>query len=133
MLARLDRFLLKGMFYLTARFNKVDSSTGEVESTVTIRIASCAADLIGDVNEWVERHATYLVSNLNKFNERDSGLVFDGIEKVDIKINLLENLQGSGCFTLPKALADKKAVINVECQSQCFKYAVLSILHYNDI
>ena len=30
-------------------------------------------------------------------------------------------------------LKKKQAVINVDCESHCFKYAVLSILHYDDI
>ena len=47
---------------------------------------------------------------------------------------MLQNHVGNGgCFKLSKALLDKKAVINVDCQKQCFKYAILSILHYDEI
>ena len=32
-----------------------------------------------------------------------------------------------------QTLSNKKAVLNVDCPRACFKYAVLSVLHYNDL
>ena len=65
--------------------------------------------------------------------ENDSGLVFDGVECVILKLNVLENLDGAGFFKLPPKLSASKSVINVDCERACFKYAVLSILHYDDV
>ena len=65
--------------------------------------------------------------------ENDSGLIFDGVEFVILKLNVLENLDGAGFFKLPPKLSAAKSVINVDCQTACFKYAVLSILYYDDV
>lgn len=36
-------------------------------------------------------------------------------------------------FHRPPALKGMQAAINVECESECFMCAVLSVLHYNDV
>ena len=56
----------------------------------------------------------------------------DGLENVVLKVSMCENVVGRGKFTLPKDLAKRTAVVNVNCERACFKYAVLSVLHYND-
>jgi ssDNA-binding Zn-finger/Zn-ribbon topoisomerase 1 len=96
-------------------------------------IPSSPATEVVDYESWINFHIQGLKLNIDKFNERDSGLIFDGIESALFKISLLGNHSGRGSFKLPKNLKNKTAVINVDCESQCFKYAVLSILHYNDI
>ena len=95
-------------------------------------IPSLAVDSIEASETWYRRHSTRLLETLNKMLENDSGLIFDGVEYVLLKLNVLENLDGAGFFKLPPKLAGSKSVINVNSETACFKYAVLSILHYDD-
>ena len=133
MFATLHQFLVKALIYVTVRYNKIDYSTGEVCDVIRLHIPSAQADTVTDIHQWLQSHIQHINTKLEKQNERDSGLIFDGVETVDFKVTLSENSSGQGAFTLPKSLAEKKAVINVQCSSQCFKYAVLAILHYDDI
>ncbi|MEL7307754.1 MAG: hypothetical protein AAGK05_07680, partial [Pseudomonadota bacterium] len=65
---------------------------------------------------------------------QSSNIEFDCIERVYVKFILRENTGGQGVFTLPPKLAKKRqAIVNVDAASECFKYALLSILHYDDV
>ena len=46
---------------------------------------------------------------------------------------MVEDQAGRDHFTLPSKLKATNAVINVDAEGECFKYALLSILHYNDL
>ena len=129
----LDSFRVKALIYMTATYVKVNQSSGEVIDTASFSFISKMADEVISLEDWLRRHVDGLNDKLERFNERDSGWIFVGIDNFQFKITLLENHGGSGTFPLPKDLLSKKAVINVDCESQCFKYAVLAILHYNDI
>ena len=96
-------------------------------------ISSLASDHIYDFNEWYDQHSNAIRRNLTNLSKRDSDLQFDGVDALLIKINLTENLSGCGFFRLPTTLAEKRAVINVQTNSSCLKYAILSILHYSDV
>ena len=129
----LDNFRMKALLYLKLRYVKIDHQTGQVTERVEFHIPSSAATEVVNFQDWLNYHVQGLKLSVDKFNERESGLSLEGIESASIKITLLENFSGRGSFKLPKTLFNKKAVINVDCESQCFKYAVLSILHYQDI
>ena len=128
-----DDFIVKGLIYATGIYHKIDSKTNEIIDVRENYFISSAATPVDDVSMWLHHHVAGLKERMDAFNERDSGLVFGGICHADIKITLIENYSGQGVFTLPPALKSKTAVINVDTDTQCFKYAVLSILHYNDI
>ena len=36
-------------------------------------------------------------------------------------------------FVLPPQIAKTRSIVNVDVASECFKYALLSVLHYNDV
>ena len=129
----IDNFRIKALIYLKVKYVKIDRQTAQVTERVEFHIPSSSATEVVDFQTWLNFHVKGLELNVDKFNERESGLVFESIDSASIKITLLENFSGQGSFKLPKALLDKKAVINVDCESQCFKYAVLSILHYEDV
>ena len=129
----LQDFLVKALIYINVKYHKIDHKTGAVIEERMIQLPSRAAEMVIDVNTWLVHHATLLEAQIESFNERDSDLEYVGIESGKIKVTLLENHGGRGHFTLPKELLTKKAVINVDTPIQCFKYAVLSILHYNDV
>ena len=101
--------------------------------TVEILFPSKAADNMNEFDDWLQRHIQCLTRSIESFNQRDSGLEFDRILDADIKVSIAKNRAGRGHFNLPKTLMSKKAVVNVDTDKECFKYAVLSILHYNDM
>lgn len=127
----LNNFRMKALIYLKMKYVKLNHHTGEVTERLEFHIPSSSATDVTDT--WLSYHVQGLKINVDKFNEKDSDLIFDGVESATIKITLLENYGGRGSFKLPSVLKNKMAVINVDCESQCFKYAVLSILHYEDI
>ena len=129
----LNNFRLKALIYLNVNYVKLDHQTGEVLERRLIAHPSSSATEVVDCDAWLSQHIDGLKSMIEKFCEKDSDLIFDGVEFADIKVTLLENHSGEGSFKLPPSLKNKSAVINVDCESHCFKYAVLSILHYQDV
>ena len=126
-------FLIKALIYVDVKYHKIDHATGRIIDERIISFPSRAADIVVDVSSWLEQHVTTLNARIETFNERDSDLQFVGIVMGKIKVTLLQNFGGSGLFPLPKSLLAKKAIINVDTPTECFKYAVLSILHYHEI
>ena len=129
----LSDFRLKALIYLKINYIKVNHRTGEVIGRMDAYIPSFSATDVIDVDLWLEYQIMGLKLHADEFNKRESDLIFDGIESATFKITLLQNYSGRGSFKLPKTLKDKTAVINVDCDTHCFKYAVLSILHYSEI
>ena len=126
-------FLVKALLYVEVKYAKIDNKTGIVIEERIIQFPSRAADMVIDIDTWLEQHVNVLEGRIENFNERGSGLEYIGIVSGKIKVTLLENYGGNGHFTLPKPLLLKKAVVNVNASTQCFKYAILSILHYNEV
>ena len=133
MMQTLNEFLLKGLKYVHVTYNKVDRTTDEVVQIINTHFPSAPADEIFDLDKWMKRHVDYLNMKIDEFNDNDSDLIFSSIQSLTFKMNLTSNHGGSGKFVLPKTLLEKKAVVNVDCETECFKYAVLSMLHYSDI
>ena len=130
---KMDEFLIKGRLVLRAWFVKRDPATLEVLQREMFYLSSLPADFIHDFHQWYTRHILGIIKNLESFTKQDSNLEFDGVEALDIKFNLLRNLAGRSFFQLPDKLRRMKAVVNVNIKESCFKYALLSILHYKDI
>jgi hypothetical protein len=60
---------------------------------------------------------------------RGSGLRFINIERVELAVSKYRPLQGSSYLPIPKELANKKCLINVQNDDDsCFKWALLSAL-----
>ena len=59
-----------------------------------------------------------------------SGWVFEGVDNIEILTVPYEPLRGSKYIELPKHIADKKAVINIQNKDEeCFKWCVLRALN----
>ena len=57
-----------------------------------------------------------------------------GIERLEIDITKVKNFGGSSYIPTPPEIKATKLCINVQNKNkECFKYAVLSCLHYDDI
>ena len=128
-----DDYLVRGRMVLRAKFVKRDPSTLEVLSSEIMYLSSLPADFIHDFQQWYERHTLAIIKNLDNFQQKESSLEFECIELLDLKFNLLNNLSGRAYFQLPDKLKRMQAVINVETNKNCFQYALLSILHYQDL
>ena len=130
---KFSSFLIKARLVLRAWFVKEDPVTGFVERRMLFYISSHSASLIHNFQAWYTSHSTAIMSNLNNFTNRASSFYLDRIEALEVKFSLLENQDGQGYFKLPDELRRKNAVINIDSNTACFKYALLSILHYDDI
>jgi hypothetical protein len=129
---QMDEYLVRGRLMLRAWFIKRNHVTGEVLYRDMVYLSSLSANFIHDFHNWYQEHVRGIIRNLENFTRHDSDLEFDCVDALDIKFNLLTNLSGRAVFNLPPKLKRMQAVINVQTEKDCFKYALLPILHYND-
>ena len=129
----MKNYVVKGRLVLKAWFEKINPATGHVLSREMIYLSSSSADYINDFHEWYHYHVRGIMLQLDTFTKRDSGLQFESIESLMVYFSLTENQAGGAHFPLPDDLKRKKAVVNVDVSNCCFNYALLSILHYNDV
>ena len=126
-------YILKGRMIARVRTLKLNN-TGQVEKEVFLYFASHSATIVdNDYEAWYNSHSTRIIEALDEFSRQSSDLQIDCIERVYVKLNLANNANGQGLFTLPPKIAKTKSIVNVNTASECFKYALLSVLHYNDV
>ena len=126
--------VLQARMILRARFFRVDGEGRQLDE-VYLYFPSLPLSLVaGDEEHWYTSHYARIFELMDTFARNSSNLEFDSVERVQIKMTLRDNVDGQGIFPLPPKLAKKRAaIINVDAVSACFKYALLSILHYNDV
>lgn len=130
----LGHFVLRGMMYACITVVQVSPTTGEIVKRIERYIPSLRSDQICDVHEWFMNHITRIDATLQKFlNMNGSDWQLERLDFALLKVSLSENLFGRGTFVLPEKLRKMRAVINVDCKNDCFLYAVLSVLHYDDV
>ena len=132
-LEQMNEYLVRGRMVLKAWFVKRNPATLEVVRRDMMYLSSLSADCIHDFKHWYQRHILAIIKNLDALVRQDSDLEFDGVEALDIKLTLLDNLSGRAYFQLPGELKRMQAVVNVHVSEACFQYALLSMLHYNDV
>ena len=119
---------------MNVKFVRVDPQTGDVVARRDGYIPSKAAGRVVNVNEWYESNITQFSNTLQKYlNVEGSEWIIDGLNFVLLKVSLSQNVVARGAFKLPEKLQKMHAVINVDTDRACFKYAVLSVLHYDDV
>ena len=127
-------FIIRARLVLRAWFVKRDSATQRVIRREVLCVSSISASFVHDFHTWYAAHLGGISKNLNNLCCRDSDLEYDGMEALDIKINLLsKNLSAKGYFELPDHLKTKRAVVNVKTTTHCFEYSILSLKHYHDL
>ena len=83
-----------------------------------------------DVNKVFDRMKAKIIEALVKYSKNGSGWFVVSVEKIQIDKSELEPVKGSSHIPLPKKIADKKALINMENKdNMCFKYAVTRALN----
>ena len=126
------QFAVRSMFYTKIKFFRIDPQNGNVVDRMSCYIPSASSSLIVDFNECYESHIQSFICTFNKI-EDSSAWQYEDVDFVIFKFSLSLNYGGRGTFKLPETLKKLQAVVNVDCDTQCFKYAVLSMLHYNDL
>ena len=126
-------YTLQGRMVARARFFQLNDA-GERVAESFLFFPSHAQSFIHDGEEWYTSHSNRIIERLDTVLRNSSDLDFDSIERVYVKLIIRENVDGQGIFQLPPTLANKRqAIVNVDATSECFKFALLSILHYNDV
>ncbi|XP_022784021.1 uncharacterized protein LOC111324675 [Stylophora pistillata] len=78
-----------------------------------------------DREELYEECVEKMIKSLEKFERNGSGWKFHRVEGLDLHMVKYTPLKGSSYIKLPKHLADKKAIINMENEDdECFKWCV---------
>ena len=120
---------IKVKLILTVRFTKENPATGNID----INVYSFASKMeivteSTDLSVLYDQMSDKIFELIQNFNNRGSGWQFDRVEHLDININPYNPLSASSYIELPKSLARKKAIINVqnENDNECFKWAVTS-------
>ena len=118
---------------LKAAFVKRDPRTQAIISREYFYFSSLPTQQIVSFHDWYHQHVEAIKTNFDNFQSRDSDLEYDGVDCLFLKFSLFPDRTGQAHFELPKELKNKQAVINVDTSHSCFKYALLSILHYKDV
>jgi len=83
-----------------------------------------------DVNELYTNAVHKMIESMAIFLMGGSGWKFVAVQKLNINTVQYEPLKGSSYISLPKYLADKKAIINMKNEdNQCFKWCLARALN----
>ena len=104
--------------------------TVEPHFNSTAQRITSVSDITTVYNEMIQK----ILESFATYNNQGSGWIFARVIELSLKTDDLTILNGSNYIELPKTLSSKKAIINVQNEdNECFKYAVLSAIHYDDI
>lgn len=63
-----------------------------------------------------------------------SGFTLGEIKQIRVQIFKNEPLAGSGHIKLPKAIQNKRSIVNLKnTYDECFKWTILSALHHDEV
>ena len=80
-----------------------------------------------------------LLAQIEIYTNKGSDWMIEGVDFFDFcvtRYRSVPHLRGHGFFELPRKLKNKHAVVNVNntgSDHDCFKYAILSVLYYNEV
>ena len=129
-------YIAKAKLTALLEFQHYDPDSNQPDRRQYFFFHSRQAEWVYNVNEWYDAQCRSLRAQIDKFAQCGSNWSFTRIIRVDVKVSLIENQSGA-ChdFELPPALKRTTSVINVDCKDSdcCLEYALLSILHYDDV
>ena len=116
---------------LRCTMERIDMQSGEVTTNQAAFHSEVEVNLEStDLNELYNKMTGKVLENLATFQQLGSSWVFGKIDSLEIHTVEYVPLRGSSFIPLPKALADKKAIINLRNKdNQCFKWSVTRGLH----
>ncbi|VDI17590.1 Hypothetical predicted protein [Mytilus galloprovincialis] len=126
---------LKVNLVLLAELVKTDPATGENKYvTPYFRSAQAILTQSSDLELEIDFMMGKVKENMAKYMREGSGWTLGHVENLEIHLNQFNPLKGASFIPTPSALAKKKAIINVQNKDQeCFKWAILSALHHEEV
>ena len=119
---------IKWYLTLKVRFQKLDTDVEEMESEPTFRTSPSIVVNESDID--ILAHFAELEKQVLGFLHEGSGWLLDEVIKMDVNVVAYKPLEGNSYLKLPKYIADKHAVVNVQNNDErCFIWAVLSAIH----
>lgn len=121
---------MKTMLSLGCIFHKMGNKDEEL-TTHYSRTKNVIVDESTDILDLLSVDFERLIELIETFQNNGSGWVFDKVLHLDISISAFRPLAGSSYMALPKALANKKALINPKNinDDECFKWCVTEAVY----
>ena len=119
-------------FYFNARYEMRRMLDGQVLETdknwwKTSNIQSL--NNMSQLDDTVKTSKNKLVQDIPEMQKKGSGWIFHKVLTVEVHIGKYKAIKGGSYIEVPKALALKKAVVNVQNNdNECFKWSMLSAL-----
>ena len=116
---------------LKCKTQRTDLATGEIDEVDADFHSEIEENLEGtNENELYAEMIARIAENIALFQRRGSNWQFVAVLSLEIHLVDFQPLSGSTFIHLPKKIADKKAVINMENRDdQCFKWSVTRALN----
>ena len=137
-------FFLERSKYLITKFLR-DNPNNKIRISIVVKLAKNASEEVStatfwssyeiilestDVDKVFDRMKAKIFEAMVKYSKNGSGSFVVSVEKIQIDKSEFEPVKGSSHIKLPKKIADKKALINMENKdNMCFKYAVTRALN----
>ncbi|XP_035231312.1 uncharacterized protein LOC118203166 isoform X2 [Stegodyphus dumicola] len=117
-------------WYLNACVKMVRKVSETEEETCTPYFRSkCSTTLTGEMPD-MQAAIEKVLDSLDKFLKKGSGWVLNSVQYLELKTAVYKPGAASSYIPLPKALACKKAVLNIQNEDhKCFVWSVLAALH----
>ena len=121
---------IKVMLRMQCQFRKMEGKE-EVFTDYHFNTKNAVVDSSTDLLDFLSVSVERLIELIESLQGKGSGWVFDKVLHFDILVDVYRPLAGSSYMTLPKFLADKKAIINPKNinDSECFKWAVTEAVY----
>ena len=122
---------IKIQMVLKCVMSRTDLKTGETEYTDAYFDSYYEINFQGvNVSDLYKTMTDKILDSFAKYQQRGSNWVFNHIEELQLNTVKYEPLSGSSYIPLPKALANKKAIINLKnTDHQCFKWCIARALN----
>ena len=116
---------------LRCTMERIDMQSGEVTTNQAAFHSEVEVNLEStDLNELYNKMTGKVLENLATFQQLGSSWVFGKIDSLEIHTVEYVPLRGGSYIELPKSLANKKAIINMQnTDNKCFMWAVTRALH----
>lgn len=132
--------LIKTVSYFSAEFERsfhVDDDNDVLTEKREIHIPTKKREINSttDLREHFQNDIiNHVVRQVDEVMIEGSGFTLSRIDQLRVQIFKYEPLRGSGFIELPKMLKHKRAIINLKnTYDECFKWSILSALHYDEV
>lgn len=122
--------MLKNGNTLVTQFSKGSSECMEY-SEIRFHTKRAVIDPSTDMRQYYREYVEEaLMHQLSEYQGRGSGWTLTSVDQLLVEIDRYSPLRGSSLIPLPKFIAKKKAIVNVEnYDGKCFQWAILAGIH----